>query len=793
MLQQDPHTCKAWSFYHPASLGTVALQWTGVRTNNHETPANNTPEYNHKYRSFKGDPLLEIPGEKAIRLECVRKRKALEVVIGDSRQLVLQGASSQPYDLERSYLFCVASNDPNSDEVYGLPPYGYPHWPCVSDLASSVRSCDLCRLIYEEFLRITNHVSHADELNFFITSRDNNQQGFLVWTKGDRPGVIWRVGAFSCCVDIFVPATKTVPDPLVDIFRGRLVNEDSGDPTTLSIAKNWVDSCVRYHPLCGPPKGQQLHPLLPTRVLNLGLPGSTSPVTLLEVSQGQRGKYAALSYVWGIVDTSYQMTTRNHNDYINKKIDFKDPIPKTIADAIAITRFMGIPYLWVDAYCIKEDDAQDRHREVGKMMEYYGNSHLTITASASFEAIWGTFHSRTLPNTTSFDYWSINGYNQGTVFVTALDPAKENRQTKHFLFENDPITSRAWVLQERVLSTRNIIYSSDQMYYECNEHFLSEDGLLIKGRYLSANPKTKPVPLFTQIRPGIQSRWDVLVDLYAARDITHAIEDKFVAISGLAKKFGQLFQSDQYYAGLWKRKIIDQLFWCIDPVVNPLVESVWHSDWPPAPKYYKAPSWSWACTDLKIQSRNPDGRIYAAEQYATFDNCIIQPDPADTSYHPGNEALYFRIVCAELFITAPPKVPLRFLGTSTQGRDGFYFPDGVPLWLTDESYNWAHNLDPNQEVISVQYQTRFDYKFESSQLWDMEIYALALGRDATLNQDGTDSINYLCLLVTRAHRRDQNQAEAYRRMGTIWLNEYRMKGLAISLVDKSQYESITLV
>lgn len=109
--------------------------------------------------------------------------------------------TGQPYDFERSYLFCVESSDPNSDEVCGLPPYGYPHWSYLYELASQARTCDLCRLIHEEFLRITNHVPHADELNFFITSRNNNQQGFLVWTKGDRPGVIWRVGAFSCCVD----------------------------------------------------------------------------------------------------------------------------------------------------------------------------------------------------------------------------------------------------------------------------------------------------------------------------------------------------------------------------------------------------------------------------------------------------------------------------------------------------------------------------------------------------------------------------------------------------------------
>ncbi|KDR71806.1 hypothetical protein GALMADRAFT_143590 [Galerina marginata CBS 339.88] len=121
-------------------------------------------------------------------------------------------------------------------------------------------------------------------------------------------------------------------------------------------------------------------------------------------------------------------------------------------------------------------------------------------------------------------------------------------------------------------------------------------------------------------------------------------------------------------------------------------------------------------------------------------------------------------------------VPIKFIGVSPQ--------DSRVL-------NWAHSDDPNQ-VISFPFETRFDYEFGYSELQNMAIYALALGRDPELNVDGINSINYLCLLVTRANGGDLNGNEAYRRMGTIWLNELRMQDRAICFIDKSQYKDITL-
>jgi hypothetical protein len=42
--------------------------------------------------------------------------------------------------------------------------------------------------------------------------------------------------------------------------------------------------------------------------------------------------------------------------------------------------------------------------------------------------------------------------------------------------QGEALSTRGWTLQERLLSRRTLHYSSDQMYFECQEGILAEDG-----------------------------------------------------------------------------------------------------------------------------------------------------------------------------------------------------------------------------------------------------------------------------------------------------------------------------
>lgn len=52
--------------------------------------------------------------------------------------------------------------------------------------------------------------------------------------------------------------------------------------------------------------------------------------------------------------------------------DLKDGIaltflPATFQDAIKITRHLGVKYIWIDCFCIVQDDPQDWEREAACM------------------------------------------------------------------------------------------------------------------------------------------------------------------------------------------------------------------------------------------------------------------------------------------------------------------------------------------------------------------------------------------------------------------------------------------
>lgn len=58
-------------------------------------------------------------------------------------------------------------------------------------------------------------------------------------------------------------------------------------------------------------------------------------------------------------------------------------LPQTLKDAVAVTRSLGLGYLWVDSLCIVQDDETQKARAIGHMGSIYAGAVITITASCS--------------------------------------------------------------------------------------------------------------------------------------------------------------------------------------------------------------------------------------------------------------------------------------------------------------------------------------------------------------------------------------------------------------------------
>lgn len=55
-------------------------------------------------------------------------------------------------------------------------------------------------------------------------------------------------------------------------------------------------------------------------------------------------------------------------------------LPQTIEDSITVVKALGVQYLWVDRYCIKQVHAADKQFQISQMAKIYGRAYATICA-----------------------------------------------------------------------------------------------------------------------------------------------------------------------------------------------------------------------------------------------------------------------------------------------------------------------------------------------------------------------------------------------------------------------------
>jgi hypothetical protein len=127
----------------------------------------------------------------------------------------------------------------------------------------------------------------------------------------------------------------------------------------------------------------------------------------------------------------------------------------------------------------------------------------------------------------------------------------------------DPLCSRAWAFQERILAPRKLLYGLDQLYWECKHCLLSEDGT----RASSA------VPLLAQVLNSevndvdrLTKGWPSLVAAYSKGKLTHA-SDKLPALGGIAARIGNATK-DKYYAGIWDKYLWSDIMWHVSDGVG---------------------------------------------------------------------------------------------------------------------------------------------------------------------------------------------------------------------------------
>ena len=319
-------------------------------------------------------------------------------------------------------------------------------------------------------------------------------------------------------------------------------------------------------------------------------------------TKGVKAGYLCLSHCWGCE----QIVTTTKSTFEKRKVAIEwGELSKTFQDAIALTRSLGFDYIWIDSLCIIQDDAADWAFESAKMASVYSNGYLTIAATRSASGSGGLYAhtpdvtvSGVLPNGEEYclffrekiDHHIDAGFETGELTATET----------HY-----PLLSRAWVYQERMLSTRVIHFGKYEMFFECKSSIDCECGsigshgagnetpvALIKlelADNLSDYGTTNNKRILESVRYQSARLWRTMVCCYTALSLTKS-KDRLPAIGGLARQMRSR-RGSKYLAGLWEDAFQDDLLWEVYTV--PRLKK-------PRPYPHNAPTWSWASVETFV-------------------------------------------------------------------------------------------------------------------------------------------------------------------------------------------------
>ncbi|KAI4162000.1 MAG: hypothetical protein LQ342_004312 [Letrouitia transgressa] len=238
------------------------------------------------------------------------------------------------------------------------------------------------------------------------------------------------------------------------------------DHVDFETIKSWISTCVSSHTSveeftgCGTRKWEttqiKLNNLKVVDVWNECI------VTL------PKGKpYVALSYVWGQVPTL--LATKENQDALSRpgglsRATRKNPIAKTILEAIILTRNVDLHYIWVDSLCIVQDDDAEKTRLINEMAVVYLAAHFTIIAATGNSGESG------LPGV------------QPTSRIVKQDIARVSPKLSLLLqgvsetnLDSSTWNTRGWTFQERLFSKRLLIFLPDRIYWQCRSVIWNED------------------------------------------------------------------------------------------------------------------------------------------------------------------------------------------------------------------------------------------------------------------------------------------------------------------------------
>lgn len=386
--------------------------------------------------------------------------------------------------------------------------------------------------------------------------------------------------------------TSKLPSPnfpcVDELSIGNLESHLVGAQTTLHHIYRWIEQCTSEHAMCKPSFAGSPRDKWPSRLVAVGT-HSSATIRLCETSTLAPLKllYATLSHCWGNF-VPLRLLTTNISSFLHGIA--LDSLPRTFQDAVEMTRNLGLGYLWIDSLCILQDSTQDWAAESNRMYETYRYSFVNLAAVASANASEGLTYPSSLLSTTPCKVMIGRGQPEAWARTDYTPGIRSDNNS------DLPLLTRAWVFQEILLPSRVLLFTKDEVCWECNEMSRTEtfpDSKTIPRPDVAGNYEVNEVIPFRKTWRNLSEQspdsriqlWNQMIAQYSGNQMSKP-SDKLVAMAGLAHDLGQNWPRVDYLAGLWSYDLLHGLLWNCRRCTRS--------------RFYNAPSWSWASVDGSV-------------------------------------------------------------------------------------------------------------------------------------------------------------------------------------------------
>ncbi|KAH7009670.1 heterokaryon incompatibility protein-domain-containing protein [Ilyonectria destructans] len=291
---------------------------------------------------------------------------------------------------------------------------------------------------------------------------------------------------------------------------GKIINKTKID---MELCRKWVDHCRRKHgDTCNKPEWSKT--LQSPTGTEFRLIDVLKMVIVEPNKKTTEYSYAALSYVWGPEQHSKGiecLKSTNKSDLFEPMSLNDKRVGNVIADAMEITRKLGLRYLWADRLCILQHQQDDKEEQLQEMDRIYGSAVVTIAAASGNhldEPIVGV--------TTERSVTQLATQVSADPRINVLVPCRRNTSLR-------PWSTRAWTLQEKLLSKRLLVFH-DGMVDFCCPCGVSYEDMAADDSCIS-----KPPPLVVYVVDRV---------VHAAEDVNgQDSQRKTPPLSGLPEEF----------------------------------------------------------------------------------------------------------------------------------------------------------------------------------------------------------------------------------------------------------------